>query len=120
MSRSQAEIAAALKEAFAAGAMLAFEPPGSGGLVMAVERRQVEQAMSLWSVMPAPIREDRISSVRREVRRGFKRIARLSQKERDDHATDCILLLAHDLVFADGDTMLRDMPQMPDLSRFEQ
>lgn len=66
MSRSQAEIAAALKEAFAAGAMLAFEPPGSGGLVMAVERRQVEQAMSLWSVMPAPIREDRISSVRRE------------------------------------------------------
>lgn len=104
-------------DAYENGKMVNCRWPGSGQSMLGIERKQIDEAMTIWSAMPEHVRDQRMASVRREMKRGSKRLHRgtASQAEVDNFAADVALWLAHELVFGDGERWLVKGPSANDV-----
>lgn len=102
-----------------AGTLTTFRLPGGGDLALSIDGTMMRQAQEGWADCPAERRRKTFESVKRAVKRGLKHHKRhgLSQKERDEWASDCALWFVHELLYADGEKYLTKGPQESDLRR---
>lgn len=95
--------------------------PGSGDMVITLERRMINDAIAQWQLRDEAGREGAMDSIRSALKRANKRIARnkLSQQEANDLASDIALFIAHELVYADGEQWLAKNPEPSILEGFK-
>ncbi len=92
--------------------------PGSGDMMITLERRMVDDAIAQWALRDDEAgREPAMASIRQAIKRANKHIERgtMTQRKANDMASDIALFLGHELMFADGEKWL---VKTPDASAF--
>lgn len=92
--------------------------PGSGDMMITLERRMVDDAIAQWTLRDDEAgRERAMTSIRKAIKRANKHIERgtMTQKGANDMASDIALFLGHELMFSDGEKWL---VKTPDASAF--
>lgn len=107
----------AILDAYQNGTMVNCRWPGSGDMMLGITRNQIDGAMALWAAMDADMRARRMESVRREMKRGTKRVksGRATQSQANNLAADVALWLSHEMVYGNGERWLIKGPTVKEV-----
>ena len=88
--------------------LVSFSLPGWGGDVISITPDMYQQGVDVWKSMHPAKRQQIMQSVRRSVKRLYRRVhsGRAAREEVDAFAADAALWLTHDILFADGERHL--------------
>lgn len=110
--KTKSEIWAELQSLHAVGGLVYFNAPHTE-FTMAAEKRQLDDALGHFEAMGRSKRRVAMSSIRNALERAGPRVQAetATQAEADAFAADCILFLAHELIYADGERLLVAPPE---------
>jgi len=110
-------IVAKVAEMLRSGDGITCKWPGSGDMIITLERRMIDDAFVQWKLRDEAGRERAMASIRKAIKRANKHIERgtMTQRKANDMASDIALFLGHELMFADGEKWL---VKTPDASAF--
>lgn len=88
--------------------LISFSLPGWGGYALSITTDMYQHGIHAWKAMHPAKRQQIMRSVRRSVKRLYRRMAmdRATREELDVLAADAALWLTHDVLFADGEKYL--------------
>lgn len=97
---------------FAHGQMVTVKWPGSGELIVGLQRHMIDDAMAEWEKLSADDRGRRMRSVQKAIKRATKRVknGKATQHDTEELAADIALFIGHELVHADGERWLVKSP----------